>query len=75
MENNNDFMNNIMAKANFNLLHDELINSEIEHLLIIAINDEVDIKCAMELQTLIDAIVKMANASNVLKRELIEKLK
>ena len=75
MENNNNFMNNIMAKKNFNLLHDELIDSEIEHLLIIAINDKLDIKCAMEFQTLIDAIVKMADASNVLKRELIEKLK
>ena len=68
-------MDNIMAKANFDLLHDTLMDAEIEHLLVIAINDEVDIKCAMELNTLIDCIVNMANANNVLRKELIKRFK
>lgn len=75
MENNNEFIDNIMAKANFDLLHDTLMDAEIEHLLVIAINDEVDIKCFMELNTLIDCIVNMANANNVLRKELIKRLK
>ena len=75
MENNNEFIDNIMAKANFDLLHDTLMDAEIEHLLVIAINEEVDIKCAMKFNTLIDCIVNMANANNVLRKELIKRLK
>lgn len=75
MENKNEFIDNIMAKANFDLLHDTLMDAEIEHLLVIAINHEVDIKCAMALDTLIDCIVNMANANNVLRKELIKRLK
>lgn len=112
MENNNDFMNNIMAQKTDKMskapililngsrqpylsigrhfggvkawgheylympLQDAFLRKDyVKEYNKISINDIVDIKCAMELKTLIDAIVKMANASDVLKRELIENLK